>query len=186
MGSPKALLTLPDGRPFITRVVETLREAGLQSIIVVTGVHHSQTRAACASLIDKGTMRCVQNPDPSRGQFSSLLVGMDAAINDATPGLLVTLVDVPLVTTSTVRRLIETWERTRAPIVRPAIGEQHGHPVVFDRQLFDQLRSTSPEAGAKAVVRSHAALIENVPVTDLGCLVDVDTPQDYRALGMVR
>ena len=29
MGSPKALLLTPDGRPFVTRIVETLHDAGI-------------------------------------------------------------------------------------------------------------------------------------------------------------
>ncbi len=182
MGSPKALLTSPDGTPFITRIVKTLRDAGLPSIVIVTGIHHRETADACATLIAEGAARCVRNPDPSRGQLSSLLVGMDAAIDDATEALVVTLVDVPLVTRETVERVIRAWERTRAPVVRPAIGDEHGHPVVFDRRVFHELRNAPPDTGAKAVVRQYAAQLENVAVTDRGCLVDVDTPEDYREL----
>jgi CTP:molybdopterin cytidylyltransferase MocA len=39
-------------------------------------------------------------------------------------------------------------------------------------------------AGAKSVVRAHARDVLDVPVDDEGCLVDVDTPEDYRALGL--
>jgi molybdenum cofactor cytidylyltransferase len=86
-------------------------------------------------------------------------------------------------TAETVRLVISEWQRTHAPIVRPAIGERHGHPVVFDRRLFQELRNTPLDVGAKAVVRAHVDEIVNVPVTDAGCLVDVDTPRDYEALG---
>jgi CTP:molybdopterin cytidylyltransferase MocA len=126
--------------------------------------------------------RVVRNPDPSRGQLSSLLIGIDAVPADA-PAAVVTLVDVPLMTAETVRLVISEWQRTHAPIVRPAIGERHGHPVVFDRRLFQELRNTPLDVGAKAVVRAHVDEIVNVPVTDAGCLVDVDTPRDYEALG---
>jgi len=54
--------------------------------------------------------------------------------------------------------------------------------VVFDQRLFAELRTAPLDVGAKAVVRAHADEIVNVPVTDEGCLVDVDTPQDYEAL----
>jgi molybdenum cofactor cytidylyltransferase len=55
--------------------------------------------------------------------------------------------------------------------------------VVFDRRVFAELRSAPPDIGAKSVVRAHAGEVLNVPVTDEGCLVDVDTPRDYEALG---
>ncbi len=67
--------------------------------------------------------------------------------------------------------------------MRPAIGERHGHPVVFDQRVFDELRLAPSDIGAKAVVRAHADEVLNVPVADEGCLVDVDTPRDYEALG---
>jgi molybdenum cofactor cytidylyltransferase len=83
---------------------------------------------------------------------------------------------------STVTRVVTEWQRRRAPIVRPAIGERHGHPVIFDRELLDELRRAPIDAGAKAVVRAHEREIVNVSVDDEGCLVDVDTPDDYRRL----
>ena len=36
MGSPKATLAMPDGRTFVTRIVRTLREAGVTDLVIVT------------------------------------------------------------------------------------------------------------------------------------------------------
>lgn len=186
MGSPKALLQAPDGRPFAARIVRSLLSAGLERIVVVTGAAHD---AIVASIDQDGPpVRPVfaQNPNPARGQLSSLWIGMDAAIDERTDGLLVTLVDVPMVEVSTIEAVIDAWRMTRAPIVRPAIGERHGHPVVFDCALFPELRGAPIEAGAKAVVRAYERRLVNVPVGDEGCLVDVDTRQDYEELTRVK
>ena len=183
MGSAKALLPAPDGRIFVVRVIDTLIEAGLVPVIVVTGIHHDPIVKACRSHLEGRRARIVQNPDPSQGQLSSLLVGMDAAVTPGAEGVLVTLVDVPMVLPKTVRAVVDAWRRTRAPIVRPAIGDRHGHPVIFDAVLFDALRSAPLEVGAKAVVRANESRIENVPVDDPGCLIDVDTPGDFARLG---
>ena len=182
MGRPKALLETLDGRPFLARIVETLRASGLGPVTVVTGVHHEEVAALLKARPDLAeAVRLVRNPAPERGQLSSLLAGFEGAPPDA-EGLLVTLIDVPLVTTDTVKATIDAWRRRRAPVTRPAIGDRHGHPVIFDRQAFDALRAAPLSEGAKAVVRAYGALVENVPVTDQGCLVDVDTPDDYRRL----
>jgi molybdenum cofactor cytidylyltransferase len=93
-----------------------------------------------------------------------------------------TLVDVPAISPHTVRAVIDAWRRTRAPIVRPAIGDRHGHPVMFDRSVFDELRRAPLEAGAKSVVHAHLDAIVNVPVDEEGSLIDIDTPEDYRRL----
>ena len=184
MGSPKALLSDPEGSPFIIRIASTLREAGLARVVVVTGVHHQDIAEACSShAAVAGLVRCVRNPHPERGQLSSLLVGMDAAVGPETEGLLVMLVDVPMVASDTVRRVVQAWKSRRAPVVRPAVGGAHGHPVIFDREVFAALRAAPLELGAKVVVRAHALRLENVPVEDAGCLLDIDTPGDYAHLG---
>lgn len=180
MGSPKALLPSPDGRPFVTRIVQTLREAGIVDLVVVTGRDHDALVEVLSR--DPSPPSIARNPQPSRGQLSSLLIGMDAVVRPDTDAILVTLVDVPMVAVSTVTRVVTAWQRARAPIVRPAIGDRHGHPVIFDRVLFGSLRGAPLDAGAKSVVRAHEHDLINVPVDDEGCLRDLDTPEDYRRL----
>jgi molybdenum cofactor cytidylyltransferase len=181
MGSPKALLTSPDGRPFVTRIVDTLRESGIVELVVVTGRDHAALVEVLSHSVALQPL-IVRNNDPSRGQLSSLWVGMDAVVRADTEGILVTLVDVPMIAVSTVTRVVTAWQRTRAPIVRPAIGDRHGHPVIFDRQVLDALRNAPIEGGAKTVVRAHEHDLLNVPVDDEGCLVDIDTRDDYSRL----
>lgn len=181
MGSPKALLPAGGGDSFVSRIVRTLREAGVSDLAVVTGKDHD---AVVDALRGSGLSMplVVRNPEPSRGQLSSLWAGMDAVVGTTTQGVLVMLVDVPMVAASTVKEVIAVWRRTRAPIVRPAMGDRHGHPVIFDRALLDELRAAPLDAGAKSVVRAHEHEILNVAVDDEGCLADVDTPEDYRTL----
>jgi molybdenum cofactor cytidylyltransferase len=180
MGSPKALLESPDGRPFVTRIVQTLRQAGVIDLVVVTGRDHGALVEVLSR--ESPSASIARNPDPSQGQLSSLLIGMDAVVQSDTEAILVTLVDVPMVALSTVKRVIGAWEKTRAPIVRPAIGDRHGHPVIFDRSVFDALRHAPIDTGAKSVVHAHEHDLLNVPVDDEGCLIDIDTPQEYRQL----
>jgi CTP:molybdopterin cytidylyltransferase MocA len=179
MGSPKALLPDPEGRPFVARIARTFAEAGIDRIVVVTGQQHDGIVGALTADAPPVMPRCVRNPDPSRGQLSSLWVGLEAAAGQDADAVLVTLVDVPMVRASTVRAVVEAWQRTGAPIVRPAIGDRHGHPVLFDRAVFDDLRGAPLEHGAKMVVRAYADRIVNVTVDDEGSLADVDTPADY-------
>lgn len=181
MGSPKALLPDPDGRPFVARIVRTLRAAELTDLLLVTGSQHDAISSALTADGVREYVRVVRNPDPARGQLSSIWTALDACPPDA-EGLLMTLVDVPMLTSGTVRAVVEAWRNTGAPIVRPIAEGRRGHPVIFDRQLFDELRSAPLDSGARVVVRAHWAQSVDVPVEDPGCLIDVDTPADYRRL----
>lgn len=181
MGRPKALLLDGEGRPFVARIARTFISSDVRDIVIVTGHQHQAIVEAVSKDAAEVTPVFARNPDPSRGQLSSLWTGLDA-IGPGTEAVLMTLVDVPLIEESTIRAVIDAWRETRAPIVRPAIGERHGHPVLFARELFDELLHAPLTEGAKAVVHAHAARVVNVPVEDEGCLVDVDTKEDYNRL----
>jgi molybdenum cofactor cytidylyltransferase len=182
MGRPKALLPDPEGRPFVARLVRTFGAAGVRDVIVVTGSLHAAIADALAADQPPIAPTLANNPHPALGQVSLLWMGLDAAARPELEGVLMTLVDIPLVRQSTIEKVVDAWKRSRAPIVRPAIGDRHGHPVLFDRSVFDALRHAPITEGARAVVHANADRIVNVQVDDEGCLLDVDTPADYDAV----
>jgi CTP:molybdopterin cytidylyltransferase MocA len=72
------------------------------------------------------------------------------------------------------------YRESGAPIVRPTSGARHGHPMLIDRSLFDELRAADPSTGPKPVVRAHATAAGDVPIADEGAFTDIDTAADYR------
>lgn len=180
MGRPKAGLVLgPGGRTFLQAVVDTFRGAGVSSVAVVAGAHPEAVRGAVA--MAEG-LTVVEHPGWAAGQLSSLLAGLDHVDAPAVEAVIVTLVDVPLVRVETVRTLLDRWRTSGAPIVRPAVGHRHGHPVIFDRTTFAALRAAPLDVGPKAVVRAFADRLLDVPTDDAAVLRDFDTPDDYRHL----
>ena len=184
MGQPKAVLPLnATGDTVVARVVRTLLAGGVPDLVVVAGAHIDAVRRAMpAFAAASARARVIEHPQWQRGQLSSLIAGLDAIDGPLLEAALVTLVDVPLVAPATVAAVISAWRASRAPIVRPASGERHGHPVIFDRSVFDELRSANPDIGAKAVFAMHEDRIVNVEVNDPGAFVDIDTPADYQKL----
>jgi molybdenum cofactor cytidylyltransferase len=180
MGRPKAALPMRyGGDTFVSRVIRTCLASGLPDIVVVTGAHDDAVQRAMGR--PHRAVRRVHNPAWQSGQLSSLLAGLGDRDDPRLEALLLTLVDAPFITEDTYRRVLHTWRTTRAPIVRPARGDVHGHPVVFDQAVFEELRRADPNVGAKAVVRARAADIVNVAVEDEGAFVDVDTADDYES-----
>jgi molybdenum cofactor cytidylyltransferase len=178
MGQAKAALPLGQtGETVVARVVRTLLEGGVPNVVVVAGAHIDAVRGAMPR--HESRARVIDHLGWGQGQLSSLLAGLDAIDDPLLEAAVVTLVDVPLVRSSTVAEVIAAWRRTRAPIVRPANGDRHGHPVIFDRSIFADLRSADPNTGAKAVFALHRERIFNVDVNDEGAFKDIDTPADY-------
>ncbi|MDP3717808.1 MAG: nucleotidyltransferase family protein [Acidobacteriota bacterium] len=189
MGQAKAALPLgTTGDTVLSRVVTTLLAAGLPSVAVVAGAHIDAVRAAMPAFEPRA--RVVEHLGWAEGQLSSLLAGLAAVDDPQLEAILVTLVDVPLVRPASVAAIVAAWRESRAPIVRPvhpsttlrAGGARHGHPVIFDRAVFDDLRSADPRIGAKAIFAAHASRRLDVPVEDAGAYLDIDTPDEYRSV----
>jgi len=172
MGRQKALLRV-EGRTFVRRILDTLRDGGIDEIAVVLRPQHPEAAGEVAA----GAGRVVLNPRADEGQLSSLIAGLDAVDVPGVDFVLVTLVDVPLIQSSTVRALVSRAAVSPAPILRATFRGAHGHPVVFKRDVFAALRAADPSAGAKAVVR--AVQVEDVEVDDPFVVRDVDTPEEY-------
>ena len=200
MGQAKAALTLGQtGETLIARVIRTLLNGGAPDVTVVAGAHLDAVRAAIPTFAEAtvgkpgaARVRLIEHAGWQQGQLSSLLAGLSAIDDPLLEGALVTLVDVPLVQPATVAAVIAEWRRTRAPIVRPAMrapgvpgaepSERHGHPVMFDASVFQDLRDADPSVGAKAVFAKHRLRIVNVEVNDPGAFEDIDTPEEYEDL----
>jgi CTP:molybdopterin cytidylyltransferase MocA len=180
MGRPKAGLALPGGHTFLSRVISTLTAARLPRILVVVGAHEDAVRRAWPGEDRRVTF--VANARWQEGQLTSLLTGLDCLKGPDLEAVLVTLVDVPLVTARTVRALVAEWRRGRAPIVRPVAGGRHGHPVIFDRVTFAALAAADLALGAKPIVRAYANESTSLVVDDPGAFQDIDTPEEYAAL----
>lgn len=171
MGQPKALLRYR-GETFLDRMIGMLSTC-CDEVIVVAGHRGEELRA---SLDHDWAARFVTNPDPSRGQLSSLQTGLAATGADA---VIFTPVDYPAVLPSTVATLAEALGGG-APLVIPSYRGRHGHPVGIARALAVEILELAGGCSARDAIQRHNALY--LDVDDPGILLDVDTPADYRDL----
>ena len=177
MGRGKATLPLAGGETFLVRIIRTLRAASVDDVVVVVG-HDPEPIVKSLESSDL-TVRVILNEAYESGQLSSVLAGLRAIDRPGVTALLLTLVDVPLGSTATVKAVLERYRAAGAPIVRPVSRGRHGHPVVVDRSLFQLLRSANPSLGMKPIVRTHASAAGDVEVDDEGAFTDIDTPDEY-------
>jgi len=181
MGSSKPLLQFDGatGQTFVSRLVEVLHLAGFTEIHVVGRPDDGQLRAE--------TVRCratfTENPDPERGQLSSLhtaLSALELQFGDTLDAMMVMPADAPLISSAAVRLLLQAASGSSAQILRATHDGHHGHPVLFRRSTFAELRNADPNVGARAVVRADPARVQNVEVGEEGVTIDFDTPDQYR------
>jgi CTP:molybdopterin cytidylyltransferase MocA len=178
MGRAKASLPLGGEETFLTRIVRTFLDAGVDDVVVVVG---HEANSIVSTFVGSGLpARFVVNREYDRGQLSSLVAGLGVVDRPGVSAALMTLVDVPLVSSATVRAVVECYHRTHARIVRPTSGARHGHPLLIDRSLFAGLRAADPTTGAKSIVRAHASPAGDIAIDDEGAFLDIDTEDEYR------
>ncbi len=178
MGYPKPILEI-GGRTFIEQIAETML-AVVPRLVIVIGGHRERVRAAIPS--DK-RIAIAENPNYSRGQLSSLKVGLGVVQPDSA-GAIVHLGDHPMVRVETFRAVVDSYNRTGKPIVIARHDGHRGHPVIFDRAMFGELMSAPEEEGARYVVNADASRVTYVDLDDPGINLDLDTPADLARAGL--
>lgn len=176
MGTPKALLDYR-GETFVGRLTRVL-SAVCDPVIVVLGYHADRIRPN----IPAGVQIAV-NPDPDRGQLSSLQTALAALSPDAS-GFAFTPVDSPAVGEETVRALERAFEE-RDPstlFVIPRQDGRRGHPVMATREIAAEFLALPPTAQASEVVHRFVDRTHYVDVDDAGIFTDIDDPAAYQRL----
>ncbi len=173
----KKLLTLIAGEPLLDHTIRALLEGGVAEVIVVVGSDaREELERDVNSMLDP-RVRAVENPDPSRGMFSSIQEGVAQAQGDMT---LVMPGDMPFVSPHTVRAVIAAYERKPA-IVSPRFRGKRGHPVALPASLRDEIRAADPRATLHDVIHAHTDMRVDVDVDDSGINRDVDRPDDLES-----
>ncbi len=160
MGRPKPLL--PWGATtLVAWQVAQLREAGVDEVIVVLGHAADEVRPAVPP-----EARVVVNHSFRQGRASSLRCGA-AAVSEPVGAVLVLSVDQPRPAWLS-RALIERWRESRARIVSPRFRRRHGHPVLVDGLLLDELRRVDEATlGLRAVLQRHAPWLDTLSLVAL-------------------
>ena len=176
-GSPKALAEL-EGKPILEHVLDAVREAGIDEIVVVLG-HAGDEIQQGIEWLDE---RLVRNPDP-RELSSSLQIGLDALDESDPPVQAAVLVlgDQPRTRPSVIRALIAATRTSELPIVVPRYAEGGGaNPVLLRREAFDLADEATGDRGLAPILDVRPELVLEVPVA--GSNPDIDTPADLAAL----
>lgn len=171
IGAFKPLLEI-GGISMVQRVVRLMRTAGADPVIVVTGPRREELQA---HLSGSGAI-LVHNPDfASTQQLKSLQLAL-TRLPSGCGRILVSPVDIPLVKTETVERLLTV----EGDFVRPHFGGRAGHPVAISAQLIPYVLGYTGADGLQGAIRTGGFQVLDIPVDDPGILMDNDTPEDFQ------
>jgi CTP:molybdopterin cytidylyltransferase MocA len=163
LGRPKADVII-DGERLVDRAVRILRSGGCTSVVVVLGAWNGSVPNA----------EVVLNERWNEGMGSSLAAGLKALqVMPDVDRAIVTLVDLPGVTSDAIRRIRDS----QADLVAAMYAGIQGHPVLISKRHWEPLvKALEGQEGAKAYLRDHAATM--IEMGDIASHEDLDTPGD--------
>ncbi len=188
MGADKALLPWPpavEGQP---RTKDTFLSATIRSLSISTDftiVVAGKNEAAIAPVVYAEGASIIVNPDPDRGQFSSLQIGLHEVLNRGRDAAMITLVDRPPANSATIQILREAFEAAGNGTwaVVPEFSGKHGHPYIAGRELIEAFLQAPATSTARDVEHAHQQHIVYIPVDDPLVALNINTPEDYAKLG---
>lgn len=166
-------------RSVIGACIDNLKRSRVDEIIVVLGFRESEIRARLAG----AGVQFAINRDFSKGMLSSLKTGLPL-VSPRSEGILIALVDQPMVGPEVINPLVITFGDFDKTISIPTFEGKHGHPILISRNFEEEimrLDDNDPE-GLKSIINAHRQEIQEVPVNSSAILEDIDSPEDYARL----
>ncbi len=177
MGTPKQLL--PWGtKTLIEHQIEILQKATLK-VSVVLGANAELIQKTIAHL----GVDVYHNNDWEMGMGTSISCGAKSIHFNKNhyDGILIALVDQPLITSKHFQKMIDGFESGKNQIIVSQSDTGFtGPPTLFDSSYLDELMALHGEAGAKPIIKKHQNNVVLIPCKS--SLEDIDTPEAYQRL----
>jgi molybdenum cofactor cytidylyltransferase len=172
MGRPKLMLPFR-GSTILRTTIDAVASSSVDHVVVVIGadVDHPVARPP---------LTFVTNPDPIRGNMSSLLTGVDADTKAA--AFLLVAGDLPTIRTATIDRLVGLWKDRRPWAAVTQYRDRIAHPFLLSRGAVESVEATT---GSKVLWRVLVESGDDRVVhmrDDADAPMDINTPADYAAL----
>jgi molybdenum cofactor cytidylyltransferase len=160
-------------------VVRRAEASLLDDVVVVVG-HDAE---AIRRHVVLHRARFVVAPDFHEGCTSSIRAGLEA-LQPQSEAVVLILGDQPGIETETIAAVVEGWQHMQTPIVRVSYRGRSGHPMLFAKAQFGQLKALHGDKGVWKLCDAHPDWVYEVEV-DRPYPGDVNTWEDYIKLTSV-
>ncbi|WP_074406609.1 MULTISPECIES: nucleotidyltransferase family protein [Aquimarina] len=177
MGEPKQVLPWRN-TTLIGHAIERALLIKETSIYVVLGAHYETVYKEICHF----PVTILRNAEWQSGMGSTIRSGIKAIQQDklSYDGVLISLVDQPLLETIHFNALITQFSKEPGVITATDLGSGVGVPAIIPSQYFCELVQLQADFGARYIVKKHIDHIHTVDALDKG--VDIDTIAQYHAM----
>ena len=173
----KPLLKLKE-KTMIEYSVDSLLNAGVSQVVVVLGYRAGEVEALLHDRYDRSRVLCIHNP---RYAETDMLISVKIGIEALNPCDAFYLLpgDMPAIHPDTFAALKEAMCRTQAAVTFPTFDGHREHPPLISWSCREMILEFDGEGGLREVWKQLEDRTAEVPVKDIGCMMDADTKEDY-------
>lgn len=156
----------------IRRIIITLKRAGIEPVVVVTGQQAEEVEKHIAGL----RVICLRNPDYGHTQmYYSICMGLNY-IEDLCDRVFVMPAKFPMFLPDTIQRMMDS----RAMIACPVFEGKRGHPVLVSKETISGLLNYKGDRGLRGALRQPdtESCLEEISVEDKGIIMAVESDED--------
>lgn len=167
---------LPLGKETIAdHVMATYLQNGVEVYLVV-GYRQNELRDG----IRTRNIQIVENPDYQQGMFTSVQAGI-RSLKKVYQAVFIAPVDIPLVSSTTIQRLLKAAEEHPGKVLHPVFHQNRGHPPLIPAEMFPAILDWQGDGGLSSILDISKEVVE-VNVPDSNILIDIDELGDYEKL----
>ena len=202
-GSEKLLASLPSGETLLERALGIHLQSQILPLIVVVSpslvrIIRQKTEIFSFSQLKIGKRcdtwhafsckwgggRLIINENFHKGMSSSIKKGVSCLTDDEKAvGLVVSLADLPLLSSETINFFIKKFFEERAGFLLPAFNDITGHPVIVDLKRFENdIFKLKGDIGLRFLLTRYPKAVKKIPWKDDSVIYDIDTPKDLKRL----
>lgn len=180
MGNFKPLMPVGD-ETLIERSIQSMLGGGVAHVTVVLGHRADQVEAVLRRRFPRQKVGIVHNMRyESTDMLSSVKIGV-AALPSCEAFFLLPG-DMPAVDRETFLVVRSALQKTGAKLAFPTLAGWRKHPPLVSSECIPSILAFHGQGGLREVWRQYEGETAEVAVDDTGCLLDTDTPDDYRRL----
>lgn len=202
-GSEKLLTLLPSGETLLEKALKVHLQSQISPLIVVISPNlgkiimedngiFSFSRMRIGKRLGPwytfscqwGEGRLIINESFQEGISSSIQKGLTCLKDkEETNGLLISLSDLPLLTTKTINFFIKKFLEEQIGFLLPAFNDITGHPVIVDINRFkNDIGKLRGDVGLRVLLKKYPKAVKKIPWRDDSVIWDIDTPEDLDRL----
>jgi molybdenum cofactor cytidylyltransferase len=183
-GAPKGLIVV-EGQAWLERQLDKLAERGAHRVVLVLGKQWKDYVKTLAWLpatsgseanYKKTNVTLLINPNPDRGQFSSIQLALQNMSKEA--GCFILPIDTPVPPTEVWKALVQSKKEAALP----EFEGRGGHPTLLKKEIIKEMAELSldhPSARLDAQLRLLGERVERVPVKNPDVLTNLNTESDW-------